>query len=209
MNHVRRLLICASLALSACSGLLHSTAPALQLYVLAPPATVMATARTGPTLRVARPIAGPALNTDRIALLRPGNRLDYYAGSRWSAPLADLVSDLELKVLRDDSAWSAVADDRSTFNADYLLQTSIERFTAEYAQETGAPTVRVDLHAMLIRRGDGTLVGTFAVSEQGTAKENRMASVVAVFSAVADQAVIDVATQSAQLLRSAKSPAPP
>ena len=209
MNHVRRLLICASLALSACSGLLHSTAPALQLYVLAPPATVNVTARTGPTLRVARPIAGPALNTDRIALLRSGNRLDYYAGSRWSAPLTDLVSDLELQVLRDDSAWSAVADDRSTFNADYLLQTSIERFTAEYEAESGAPTIRVDLHVLLLRRGDGTLVGSFAVSEKATAKENRMASVVAMFSSVADQAVIDVTRQAAQLLRSAKSPAAP
>ena len=209
MNHLRRLLICASLALSACSGLLHSTAPALQLYVLAPPATVMVTAHTGPTLRVARPVAGPALNTDRIALLRPGNRLDYYAGSRWSAPLADLVSELQLKVLRDDSAWSAVADDRSTFNADYLLQTTIDRFTAEYDGDSGAPTIRVELHILLIRRGDGTLVGSFAVSEKGTAKENRMASVVATFSAVADQAVIDVAAQSAGLLRSAKSPAPP
>ena len=223
MNHLRRLLIAASLALTACSGLLHSTAPALQLYVLAPPETVTvkadgtgpaaapaaASARPGPTLRVVRPLSGPALNTDRIALLRPGNRLDYYAGSRWSAPLADLVSDLELQVLRADAAWGAVADDRSTFNADYLLQTSIDRFTAQYEGGTGAPTIRVELHTLLIRRVDGTLVGSFAVSEQGTAKENRMASVVAMFSAVADQAVIEVAAQSAQLLRSAKSPAAP
>jgi cholesterol transport system auxiliary component len=209
MNHLRRLLIAASLALTACSGLLHSTAPALQLYVLAPPETVPASAHTGPTLWVARPLSGPALNTDRIALLRPGNRLDYYTGSRWSAPLADLVSDLELKVLRADSAWSAVADDRSTFNADYLLQTSIDRFTAEYEGQTGAPTIRVELHALLIRRADGTLVGSFAVSEQGTAQENRMASVVAMFSTVADRAVIAVATQSAELLRSVKSPAAP
>jgi ABC-type uncharacterized transport system auxiliary subunit len=219
MNQLRPLLLVAALALTACSGLLHSTAPALQLYVLAAPETVTVTAaaaapaaaaaRTGPTLRVERPLSGPALNTDRIALLRPGNRLDYYAGSRWSAPLADLLSDLELQVLRADSAWSAVADARSTFNADYLLQTSIDRFTAEYAGEGGAPTIRIDLHVLLIRRGDGTLVGSFAVSEKGAAKENRMASVVAMFSSVADQAVIDVATQSAQLLRSAKSPAVP
>ncbi len=220
MNHLRRLLVFATLALTGCSGLLHSTAPALQLYVLAAPQAVAVTAagaaagaaapaRTGPTLRVARPLSGPALNTDRIALLRPGNRLDYYAGSRWSAPLADLVSDLELKVLRDDSAWSAVADDRSTFNADYLLQTTIDRFTAEYDGQSGAPTIRVELHMLLIRRADGTLVGTVAVSEKGNAMENHMASVVAMFSSVADQAVMDVAAQAAQLLRSAKSPAPP
>jgi ABC-type uncharacterized transport system auxiliary subunit len=209
MSHPRCLLISALLALSACSGLLHSTAPALQLYVLAPPELVPAPRSSGPTLRIARSLAGPALNTDRIALLRPGNRLDYYAGSRWSAPLADLVSDLQLTVFRIDSAWSAVADDRSTFNADYLLQTSIDRFSAEYATEAGPPLIHVDLHGLLIRRSDGTLVGSFAVSEKGVAKENRMASVIATFSAVADQAILDVQTQSDQLLRSAKSPTTP
>jgi hypothetical protein len=53
------------------------------------------------------------------------------------------------------------------------------------------------------------LIGSFAVSDKGPAKENRMASVIATFSYVADQAVIDVQTQADQLLRSAKSPAAP
>jgi ABC-type uncharacterized transport system auxiliary subunit len=216
MSHPRCLLISVLLALSACSGLLHSTAPALQLYVLTAPPPPGVTSgppevlrRPGPTLRVARALPGPALNTDRIALLRPGNRLDYYAGSRWSAPLADLVSDLEIAVLREDPEWGAVADDRSTFNTDYLLQTSIDRFTAEYASESGPPQVRVDLHVLLIRRSDGTLIGSFAVSEAASAQENRMASVIAAFSAVAGEAISAVQMQSAQLLRSAKSPATP
>jgi len=216
------LLVPVVLALSGCSGLLHSTAPALQLYMLAPPEVVTISSDegrpavpssapriVGPTLRIDPPLPGPALNTDRIALLRPGNRLDYYAGSRWSAPLADLVADLQLRVFRVDSAWSAVADDRSGFSTDYLLQTSIDRFTAEYAPEGGPPEIHVDLHGMLIRRSDGMLIGSFAVSDKGVAKENRMSSVIAAFSGVADQAVIDVQTQADQLLRSAKSPAAP
>jgi ABC-type uncharacterized transport system auxiliary subunit len=209
MRHLRYLLVGGALALTGCAGLLHSRAPALQLYVLAPPELSAAPPGSGPTLRIARALPGAALNTDRIALLRPGNRLDYYAGSRWSAPLADLVSDLELTVLRDDPAWSAVADDRSTFNADYLLQTSIDRFSAEYADESGPPQIRVDLHGLLIQRRDGALIGSFAISEKATAKENRMASVIAAFSTVADQALIDVRTQCDQLLRSVKSPATP
>jgi cholesterol transport system auxiliary component len=222
MRRLRGLLIPLLLALPGCSGLLHSTAPPLQLYVLQPSqAAIVPVAAdrpvpagseprsAAPSLRIGRPLAAAGLNTDRIALLRPGNRLDYYAGSRWSAPLADLVSDLQLTVFRVDSAWTAVADARSTFNADYLLQTSIDRFTAEYATEAGPPLIRVDLHGLLIRRSDGTLIGSFAVSEQGLAKENRMASVVAAFAAVADQAIIDVQRQSDQLLRSAKFPATP
>jgi ABC-type uncharacterized transport system auxiliary subunit len=216
MSHARCLLVFVLLALAACSGLLHSSAPALQLYVLTGPAppVIVPTAtpdalRRGPTLRVARALPGPGLNTDRIALLRPGNRLDYYAGSRWSAPVADLVSDLELASLRADPDWGAVADDRSTFNTDYLLQTSIDRFTAEYASESGPPQIRVDLHVLLIHRGDGTLIGSFAVSEKADATQNRMASVIAAFSAAAAEAISAVQMQSTQLLRSAKSPPTP
>jgi ABC-type uncharacterized transport system auxiliary subunit len=210
MSHLRHLLIPVLLVLSGCGSLLHSTAPALQLYVLQPPPIVAGTPpAAAPTLTVTRALPGPGLNTDRIALLRPGNRLDYYAGSRWSAPLSELLSDLQLTVLRTDSAWSAVADDRSTFSADYLLQTSIDRFTAEYATEAGPPLIRVELHCLLIRRSDGMLLGSFAVSQSEAAQANRMASVMAAFSQAADRAVIAVAAQAAQLLRSAKSPTPP
>jgi ABC-type uncharacterized transport system auxiliary subunit len=213
MSRLHRVLLPLLFALPGCSGLLHSSAPALQLYVLQPSATGpdagSAPPATGPTLRIARPLPGPGLNTDRIALLRPGNRLDYYAGSRWSAPLTELVSDLQLSVLGADSTWSAVADDRSTFNTDYLLQTSIESFTAEYTTEGGPPVIRVELHCLLIRRSDGALLGSFAAAQRQAAQENRMASVVLAFSQAAAQAIRSVQAQADALLRFAKSPAAP
>jgi ABC-type uncharacterized transport system auxiliary subunit len=209
VSPLRCLLSSLGLALSGCSNLLHSDAPALQLYVLQPPVLPAQTATAIASLRIARPLPAPGLNTDRIALLLTDNRLDYYAGSRWSAPLPDLVADLELAAFRADASVSAVADDRSSFNADYLLQTSIERFAAEYATPSAAPLIRVALHCLLIRRSDGVLVGTFAVSESQMAQENHMASVVAAFSAAADRAIIAAAAQTDGRLRSAKSPAAP
>jgi ABC-type uncharacterized transport system auxiliary subunit len=154
-------------------------------------------------------LPGPGLNTDRIALLRSGDRLDYYAGSRWSAPLADVVSDLLLGVFRADAAWGAVADERSSLNTDYLLQVSVDRFAAEYASDKAPPQVWVKLQCLLIRRSDGTLLGSFAVTGSEPARENRMPSVIAAFSAAAGQAVAAAVTQSDQLLRSAKSPSVP
>jgi ABC-type uncharacterized transport system auxiliary subunit len=210
MSHLRLSLVSLGLALSGCSGLLRSSAPQLQLYVVQAPQAVAVTAQpTGPTLRIARPLPAPGLNTDRIALTRPGNRLDYYVGSRWSAPLSDVVSDLVLATFRADPLWSAVADERGTLNSDYLLQVSVARFTAEYATETAPPTIRVDLHCLLLRRSDDVLIGSFAVSQSQQAQANRMASVVAMFSQVADQAALAVAARADQLLRSAKSPAVP
>ncbi len=220
MSRRHLLLMPLLLALPGCSGLLHSSAPALQLYVLQPlptlaapgvttsPASRSAPQDAAPTLRIARPLPGPGLNTDRIALLRPGNRLDYYAGSRWSAPLTELVSDLQLSILGADAAWSAVADERSTFNTDYLLQTSIEAFTAEYP-EAGPPVIHVELHCLLIRRSDGALLGSFAVTQRQAAVQNRMASVVQAFSQAAEQAIRSLQAQADALVRFAKSPKTP
>jgi ABC-type uncharacterized transport system auxiliary subunit len=206
------LLLPVALGLVGCTGIFHSTAPALQLYVLQAPATaapVSPGSSPGPSLRVARPLPGPGLNTDRIALLRSGNRLDYYADVRWSAPLGDVVSDLQLAVFRADPAWGAVADERSSLNSDYVLQTSVDRFAAEYIRDADPPQVWVKLQCLLIRRSDGTLLGSFAVTGHQPARENRMASVIAAFSAAADQAVTAAATQADQLLRSVKSPSAP
>lgn len=219
MSHLRCLLPAIMLALSGCASLLHSNAPAVQRYVLpapaealpsgAPAATPAAAQSIGPTLLVARPLPAPGLNTDHIALLRPGNRLDYYADSRWSGPLVDVVSDLELAVLRADPTWGAVADERATLNTDYVLQTSIDRFTAEYAQDSAPPLVRVELRCLLVRRHDGVLLGSFAATASQPAQANRMAEVIAAFAAAADRAVSEAAAQAAVLLRSGKSPAAP
>lgn len=220
MNPLRLPLVLPALALAGCTGLFHSTAAEVQLYVIQPPPAVTTGAAgpavegsaprsAGPTLRLARPLPAPGLNTDRIVLMRPGNRLDYYVGARWSGPLSDVMSELLLAVFRTDPAWRAVADDRGTLNADYLLQTSVDRFSADYATQTDPPTVRVDLHCLLLRRSDGVLLGSFAVSESQQVPQNRMASVIAVFSQVADQALVAVAAQADQLLRSATAPAVP
>jgi len=204
----------ALLDVAGCSGLLHSTAQSPQLYVLQTPVVAAPTAASGaqspaPTLRIARPLAAPGLNTDRIALMRPGNRLDYYAGARWSAPLGEVVSDLQMSVFRADPAWSAVVDERSALNVDYVLQTSIIGFAAEYATESGVPQVLVQLQCLVSRRSDGALLGSFAVTQAQPAAQNRMSDVVAAFSMAAGKAVSAAAVQADQLLRSAKSPAAP
>jgi cholesterol transport system auxiliary component len=195
--------------LCGCSGLLRSNAPPLQLYVLQAPVVPSAPQAAVASLRISRPLAAPGLNSDRIALLRPENRLDYYAGSRWSATLPEVISQLQLSVFQSDPVWSAVADDRSNFNADYLLQTSIERFAAQYAADGGPPLIRIDLHCLLIRRSDGALLGSFPVSESQAAQENRMASVVAAFSAAAGRAMVALTGQADLLLKSAKPPPAP
>ena len=219
MSHLRLSLVCLSLLLCGCSGLFHSSVAAAAAVRAAAAAARASVGRRG--LRSARtgdPRADPA-HRPAAAGTRARHRPHRPDASGQPTRLLrqraleraaqEVVSDLTLAAFRDDPAWSAVADERGTLNAEYLLQISIDRFSADYATESAPPTVRVDLHGLLIRRADGLLAGSFAVSENEQAPANRMASVVTVFSAVADRAVLAVAAHADQLLRSAKSPAAP
>ena len=86
------LLACGIAVLPGCGSLLETTLPAPQAYVLRlAPATVALQAANPGSLLVQRPEAGPGLASEHIALLRSGQRFDFYAASRWAAPSPDLV----------------------------------------------------------------------------------------------------------------------
>ncbi len=71
--------------LAGCSGLKRRREPD-RIYVLhaAPAGSGTPVAAV---LSVPRPVVHPGLDTDRIALVRSGNELDYYAASRYGEPL--------------------------------------------------------------------------------------------------------------------------
>ena len=189
------------------SGLLQSHAPPVQQYVLhvapaAQPPTTPAGAH--PSLRLLRPLPGPGLDTDRIALLQPGNRMDYYAAARWNGQLAEVLSSLAVETLRGSGTWSTVVDYRTAFNADYQLQVGIGHFEADYSGSgTGggsdaAPVVNVTLDCLLIRRTDGAVAASFSTTASQPAAQNRMGSVVAAFEAAVNQALAQAAGEVAR-----------
>ena len=99
------LILAASLA--ACSGGLHSDAPATQIYVLR--ASVHPQAGfTRPTvsLHVSRPMAGPGLDSDHILLVQSDHRMSYFVASRWPADLPGVVESLAVDTLRTTGAWT-------------------------------------------------------------------------------------------------------
>jgi cholesterol transport system auxiliary component len=189
---MKRLLAMAPLMLLAngCTGL-HSSQGATQVYTLAPAfavagATVAGATAIAPTLQLARPLAAPGLDTERIALRRNGQRLDYYAASSWPVPLPELMQSLATDALRARGNYRAVASEAAAFAADEVLQLEIRQCQADYPAD-GPPTVHVQLVATLARRADRSLLATVSADSRSTAGENRMQSVVAAFqTAVAD-----------------------
>ena len=178
------LVACVTCVAGGCADF-HSKQAAIQVYTLQPSfsaAAAGASAATA-TLQVARPLAAPGLDTDGIALQRDGQRLDYYAASRWAAPLPEIVQSQAIEALRASGKFRSVQPEGAAFAADLVLQLEIRRGQAEYVGADGPPTVQVQLLATLGRRADRSLLATVSASGTAPASENRMQSVVAAFQA--------------------------
>ncbi|MGH8252707.1 MAG: ABC-type transport auxiliary lipoprotein family protein [Steroidobacteraceae bacterium] len=185
--------VVAMLLASGCSGL-HSKEGAPQTYTLisVAPSAVVSTPAGAVTLQVVRPLAAPGLDTDGIALLRDTHRLDYFAASRWPAPLPDLLQTLAVDALRASGHFRAVQPDATTLLSDDVLQIEIRHCEVEYSGD-GAPVVHVQLLATLGQRSDRALLANVTAESSKPASENRMQPVVAAFQNAIDDALNQLA----------------
>ena len=197
-----RIAVCAaafalSLSLAGCS-LLQSSAGAEQRYVLHAGAVAVSGPRVPATLQLLRPIVQPGLDTLRIALVRPGNRLDYYAGARWAGPLDQVAEGLLAQTLRASGRFDQVASDGAAMGADYVLAVTVRRFELDDANEGDAPKAQVLLACTLSSRREHRQLATFDVAAEAPATANRLGSVVAALEAAAQDAARQVVTRAAE-----------
>lgn len=212
-------------ALAGCSGLFRSDAKPEQTYVLRAPTVSGAAAAQAPAgsdgspsttapasagppgagplaaLQVAHPLTAPGLEGPHIMLVQANHRMNFYLGSRWPAPLPDLVEALATDTLRGSGAWQSIEDSGSPFPAQYLLQISVRRFDADYTRGSGAPTVEVVLDCTLGARTGRELVATFVAEGSATASGDRMSEVVEAFARASDAAFSSLAQQTAASAR--------
>jgi cholesterol transport system auxiliary component len=187
-------LLSASLPLAACSGVFESDLAAPQSYVLRlpPAAPTSEVSGSSGSILVQRPEAGPGLESERIALLRGGQRFDYYAASRWAAPAPDVVESVLVDTLRATGLFSAVFDDSAPFSPRYNLRCHLHRFEADYTRGGRAPTVFVTLDCMLGRHRDRELLASFRASGSAAASDDRLGAVVEAFEAATAAAMAEV-----------------
>jgi len=201
--------------LCGCTGLFHSNALPEQTYYLRAPAVPAGSAAAAPaaaSLRVARPLADPGLDTSRIMLLQPDHRMSFYANSRWPAAMPDMVGALAVQMLRASGHWASVEDAASPFPSDYLLQLTVRRFDADYTSGALAPEVHVVFEGIFGRRDGREVIATFVVAGSAQASANRLSEVVGAFEQAADAALDALSQQAVQAAQAAAqnaaSPAP-
>lgn len=206
--------------LSGCTGLFHSNARPEQVYYLRAPTaggTEGSSAGAGDSsagagsnpaalvppasLRVTHPLASPGLDTQRIMLVQNDHRMNFYAGSRWPSAAPDVIESLLAQTLRASGAWASVEDTASPFPSDYVLQTAVRRFEADYTGGAAAPVVYVVIDC-LVGRGEGReVIASFSVSGSAPAADNRLSEVVTAFEQASGTALNSLASQTAQAVR--------
>ncbi|MDR2216140.1 MAG: ABC-type transport auxiliary lipoprotein family protein [Nevskiaceae bacterium] len=188
--------------LAACGGLLRRSGVE-QIYVLHPaePAAAGAVTPTPGVLSVRRPEVQPGLETMRIALLRPGNRLDYFADSRWGASLPQVVDAFATQTLLSSNRFESVSDSERGGGAErFVLSLMVRHFEAAYsANEAAPPQVHVAFECLLLTGGAREPLGRCDGQATVPAAENRMESIVQAFEAAARQAMEQVVTKVAGL----------
>ena len=217
-NAAARTLPLLCLCLAGCSGLFQSKAKPEQIYFLRAPAVATAAPAPQPTdsaaaapaaaaatipasLRVTRPLASPGLDTSRIMLVQTDHRMNFFSGSRWPAPVTQLVEALAVETLRATGAWASVEDSASPFPSDYLLQIHVRRFEADYNEGGGAPVVHVVLDCVVGRRQGREVLANFTASGSAAAVANRQAEVVAAFEQAAGTALQSLSQQAERAVR--------
>jgi len=194
-----------AVTLAACSGGLHSSTPATQVYVLRA-ATLPRSelTHTKASLYVGRPIAAPGLDSDHILLVQSDHRMSYYVASRWPAALPAVVEALAADTLRASGAWSTVQDSASSFSSDYLLQIVIRRFEADYSASSAAPEVHVVLDCTVGRRAGREVIDSFVAEGSAAAAANRLADVVSAFEEASNKALDEIAVRTAQAVKTSQ-----
>jgi cholesterol transport system auxiliary component len=190
------------LPLAACGSLFQTKAAPPTMYLLSMSKKSPDGAAALPVdLAVLKPRVRAGLDTDRIALLYPDRRLDYYANVRWSGPLDELVQELTVQEFRGVEAVRNVSGDASVFASGYWLELEVADFQAEYAAAGAVPGVHVHLLARVGSSTDRRVLARFEADAREQATENRMSAIIDAYNRAGDKALSAIVANCIETLK--------
>jgi ABC-type uncharacterized transport system auxiliary subunit len=183
--------------MAACTGsLFQSKVAPPTIYLLSAaagtPAAGAPAAEIPVDLAILKPKLRPGLETDRIAVLYPDRRLDYFADARWSGPLGEVLQDLAVQEFHSHAHLRTVSGDASVFASAYWLEMEVSDFQAEYTSSAAAPTVHVRFLARMGSSGDRRILGQFEANAERPAAENRLTAIVDAYARAARAALEEI-----------------
>lgn len=192
------------LTLSGCNVIPNVNQP-LDLYTLKPQVTFdQPLPKVTWQLVIAEPVAERDVNTTRIALTRAPNSIEYFAKGNWTDTAPSLVQAKLIEAFEATNSIVAIGRDSSGLKPDYILQSDLRDFQAEFSGATaasmGAPNVHVRLIAKLVQMPERRITRTVSAEQSVAAAANTVPAVVIAFeqalSAVLKTIVQGTLTQS-------------
>ena len=154
------IVLAASLSLlSACSIL--PKPEQVDVYWLPYGQAPVAASRSAPvswSLRLDKPMASNALNSQNIAVVPEGNLISNYKGARWSDTAPVLLRNRLLEAFLQDGRIQGLSTDDSNLQADYELGGELLAFQTRYNGKS--PQVLVQYNARLVRTSDQRVIAS-------------------------------------------------
>ena len=141
-------------------------------------------------LVVGTPVASADLNSTRIALTRAPGVVEYFAKGAWADYAPILLQDKLIESFEASNAIVSVGRDAVGLRPDFVLQSDLRDFQAEYSGE--APTAHLRLAAKLVRMPDRRIVANILTEQKVAAAANSLAQIVDAFDRAAGQAFEEV-----------------
>lgn len=132
-------------------------------------------------LVVAEPKAGADLATNRIALTRAANRIEYFAEGVWSDAAPALVQSKLIEAFEDVVPQLAVGRDSAGLKPDYILQSELRDFQAAYSGSSGEAVVRIT--AKLVKMPERKIVKSISAEARQPSSGGGLPGIVAAFEA--------------------------
>ena len=110
------------------------------------------------SLRLDKPMASAALNSQNIAVVPEGNLISNYKGARWSDPAPVLLRNRLLDAFLQDGRIQGLSTDDTTVQADYELGGELLAFQTHYNGKS--PEVLIQYNARLVRCSDQRVIAS-------------------------------------------------
>ena len=186
----RHFMLAGGIVLGGC-GVIPKVNEPIPLYTLSPVAQF---GRTLPKvdwqLVVGTPVASADLNSTRIALTRAPGVIEYFAKGAWADYAPILLQDKLIESFEASKAIVSVGRDAIGLKPDFVLQSDLRDFQAEYSGET--PTAHLRLAAKLVRMPDRRIVANILTEQKVAAAGNSLPQIVDAFDRAAGQAFEEV-----------------
>lgn len=181
------------LFLSGCGGLIGPSGPPPQIYVLEPELHGLNDVpQASWQLAVGTPDASESLDATRIALHR-GAVMDYFADARWTDTVPLLIQAKLVEAFEKTGKIRAVAATSDAVRADYVLESTLRDFQANYDSLNGAPKIVVDIVVRVVKAGRSDIVATHDFHQEAAAARNDVPSVVAAFNQASGAVLEEIA----------------